>query len=405
MHTSALHDTRTRATPTQLRAAADRTARLARIADAARLPAAAAPGIAIEYLEAQPKKASDVAPATDAYEVHRARGGSPLDARLTFTNLFLGACNSVPAAALHQVALSRSCDPVLYNPIYVHGGPGCGKTHLLQATAWEALAGKRRVLYTSADRFNGRLPQDFLAEVDILVVDDLQFVNGKVGHEEFGRALNMMVNAGRQVIVGCDRAIYDLEDFDDRATSRLASGLVVEAGALSHDVRSGIAERRIMALGVHLPGEVKDYLLKATVQGGRGIEGAVNRLAIHILNSSELMTVELAQTMLGDFIISKERRIKVEEIQMAVARRYRVARLDILSARRTANIVRPRQVAVYLSKTLTSRSLPEIGRLFGNRDHTTILSSVRKIERLRHEDAALNAEIETLTEQLRGENV
>jgi chromosomal replication initiator protein len=403
MQSSALHDTRTRATPSQIREMEARAARLARIAGAARLPASITPGTATGAADSvKPQKAVDTPPSTDAFDVHRARGGSPLDPRLIFANLFVGACNSVSNAALRQSAMSRDCDPVLYNPIYVYGGTGCGKSHLLQATAWGALTCGRRALYLSSDRFHGRLPQDFLAEVDILIIDDLQFISGKVGHEEFGRALNMMVNAGRQVIIGCDRPIYELEGFDDHTTSRLASGLVVESGALSPDVRSGIADRRIRALGVCLPGDVKDYLLKATVQGGRGIEGAVNRLALHILNSSELMTLELAQTMLRDFIISKERRLRVEEIQNAVARRYRIARSDMLSARRTANVVRPRQVAMYLSKVLTLRSLPEIGRFFGSRDHTTVLHAVRKMEALVLKDAQLSAEIESIKAELQG---
>lgn len=400
MQGSALHDTRTRATPSQLREAAARTARLARIADAARLPTAAAPGIAFE--QPKPQRAADIKPSPDAYEAHRARGGSPLDARLTFANLFVGSCNSVAVAALRQASISRDCDPILYNPLFVHGGTGCGKSHLLQASVWEALSNKRRALYISAERFNNRtVDTEFLAEVDLIAIDDLQYVSGKVGYDGIGRAVNMMANAGRQVIIGSDRPIYDLEGFEDRTVSHLASGLVIEAAQLSADVRTCIAERRSAALEIVLPGEVRDYVVTATVQGGRGIEGAINRLAFHIRNNAEPLTLATAEVLMRDFVVMKERRIKIEEIQRAVARHFRVSLADILSARRTANVVMPRQIAMYLAKTLTLRSLPEIGRHFGGRDHTTVLHAVRKIERLLPQDRKLEAAIESIKTELR----
>lgn len=402
MQSSALHDTRTRATPSQLREAAARAARLARIAEAAKLSTANAPGIAFEQPAAKRQRAADIKPSPDSYEMHRARGGAPLDAKLTFANLFTGSCNAIASAALRQAAMSRDCDPILCNPLFVHGGTGCGKSHLLQASAWEALSNKRRALYISADRFNTRTNDvGFFAEVDVLIVDDLQYISGRLGHDSFGKALNMMVNAGRQVIIGCDRPIYDLEGFEDRTISQLASGLVMEAAPLSLDVRTRIAERRMSALDIALPGDVKDYLISATVQGGRGIEGAVNRLAFHIRNSAEVMTLQVAETLMRDFVMAKERRLKIEEIQTAVARHYRVARADILSARRTANVVMPRQIAMYLCKTLTLRSLPEIGRRFGGRDHTTVLHAVRKIEGLIPRDCRLAGEIDSIKTELR----
>lgn len=397
----ALHDTRTRATPTQLSEAAKRAARLARIASAARLPSAAAPGLAFDQSQAELQRAADVKPSSDAYEVHRECGGSPLDVRLSFANFFVGSCNSVAYAAIREAAMARNSDPILYNPLFVHGGTGCGKSHLLQAAAWEAISNGRRALYLSAERFNNRLSQEFLDEVDLLIVDDLQFISGKTGHDGFGKTINMMVNAGRQVIISCDRPIYDLEGFEDRTVSRLASGLVMESATLCLKVRTGIAERRIAALGIEISAEIKDYLITAAVQGGRGIEGAINRLALHIRNSSDALTVASAEALMRDFIVSKERRIKIEEIQVAVSRRYNVARADILSARRTANVVLPRQVAMYLAKVLTLRSLPEIGRRFGGRDHTTVLHAVRKIEALIPRDKGLEADVESIKAELR----
>lgn len=402
MQGSALHDTRTRATPSQLKEAAARAARLARIADAARLPTAAAPGIAFEQPEPKPKRAADIKPSPDAYETHRTRGGSPLDARLTFANLFVGSCNAVAVAALRQASMARDYDPILYNPLFVHGGTGCGKSHLLQASVWEALSNKRRALYISADRFNNRaVDTEFLAEIDLLAIDDLQYVSGKVGHDGIGRVVNMMANAGRQVIIGSDRPIYDLEGFEDRTVSHLASGLVMEAAQLSADVRTCIAERRAEALEIVLLGEVKDYVVTATVQGGRGIEGAINRLAFFIRNNTDPLTLATAEVLMRDFVVTKERRIKIEEIQTAVSRHFRVARADILSARRTANVVMPRQIAMYLAKSLTLRSLPEIGRRFGGRDHTTVLHAVRKIEALLSKDKELESDIESIKTELR----
>jgi chromosomal replication initiator protein len=302
---------------------------------------------------------------------------------------------------MRQIANARASDPVLFNPIYVHGGNGRGKTHLLQALTWEALSNGRRALYLSGDRFI-RISRQSVSEFDIIVVDDLQSMSFKSARDEFALTLNTMVNAGRQVVISSDRPIRDHDGFDDVTMSRLAGGIVLELGALSDEVRRGIARARLGALNATIPDDVFEYVTSAILHGGRDIEGAINRLATHHQFSSDPLNVEIARGLIRDFIRTETKRLKIEDIQAVVARKYAVRRADMLSARRTANVVRPRQIAMYIAKTLTPRSLPEIGRLFGGRDHTTVLHAVRKIEALAGRDADLNAEIESIKHELRG---
>jgi chromosomal replication initiator protein len=352
---------------------------------------------------------------------HDALGGSPLDPRLTFTSFVVGRSNTLAQAAARQVADGRRGDPVMFNPLYIHAGVGLGKTHLLQAVTWAGNAGgERKVLYLTAEKFmygfvaalktqTALAFKEALRGIDVLVIDDLQFLQGKSTQAEICHTLNALIDAGRQVVIAADRPPSDLESLDDRVRSRLAGGLVVEMGSLGEELRLGILKSRVAAARAHhasfdVPEPVMDYLARTITHNGRDLEGAINRLLAHSKLNNQPVTLEMAEREVRDLIRPQEpKRIKIEDIQRVVARQYNVSRSDLLSSRRTANVVRPRQVAMYLAKTLTLRSLPEIGRRFGGRDHTTVLHAVRKIEALVAKDIALSEEVESLKRQLQQE--
>ena len=346
--------------------------------------------------------------------VHEALGGSPLDARLSFDTFVVGRSNTLAQAAAKQVAVAKRGEPVMFNPLYIHAGVGLGKTHLLQAITWAGnAAGERKVLYLTAEKFmygfvsalrtqTALAFKEALRGIGVLVIDDLQFLQGKSTQAEFCHTLNALIDAGRQVVIASDRPPSDLESLDDRVRSRLAGGLVVEMGSLGEELRFEILKARVMAARQHHPGfdvplPVLAYIAKTVTHNGRDLEGALNRLLAHNKLTGHAVTLEMAEREVRDLIRPQEpKRVKIEDIQRVVARQYNVSRSDLLSSRRTANVVRPRQVAMYLAKTLTLRSLPEIGRRFGGRDHTTVLHAVRKIEGLVGNDMALAEEIEIL---------
>jgi chromosomal replication initiator protein len=349
---------------------------------------------------------------------HDALGGSPLDPRLTFESFVIGRANTLAHAAAKQVACARRIDAVMFNPFYVHAGVGLGKTHLLQAISWAGnAAAQRKVLYLTAEKFmygfvsairtqTALAFKEALRGIDVLVIDDLQFLQGKQTQAEFCHTLNALIDAGRQVVIAADRPPTDLESLDDRVRSRLAGGLVVEMGPLGEELRLEILKARVAVARLHhsgfeVPAPVLAYIAKTVTHNGRDLEGALNRLLAHNKLTGQPVTMELAEREVRDLVRPHEpKRVKIEDIQRVVARQYNVSRADLLSSRRTANVVRPRQVAMYLAKTLTLRSLPEIGRRFGGRDHTTVLHAVRKIENLIGNDSGLADEIELLKRQL-----
>jgi chromosomal replication initiator protein len=345
--------------------------------------------------------------------VHEALGGSPLDPRLSFDSFIVGRSNTLAHAAARQVAATRRGDQLMFNPLYIHAGVGLGKTHLLQAITWTGNGSDRKVLYLTAERFmygfvSALRSQTTLAfkeavrAIDVLIIDDLQFLQGRSTQAEFCHTLNTLIDAGRQVVIASDRPPADLESLDDRVRSRLAGGLVVEIGSLGEELRLEILKSRIAAARIHHPGfevptSVLAFIAKSVTHNGRDLEGAVNRLLAHNKLTGQPVTLEMAEREMRDLIRPAEpKRVRIEDIQRVVARQYNVSRADLLSSRRTANVVRPRQVAMYLAKILTLRSLPEIGRRFGGRDHTTVLHAVRKIETLAGNDSALADEIEVL---------
>ena len=356
-------------------------------------------------------------PSVPFMSVHEALGGSPLDPRLTFDTFIVGRSNTLAHAAAKQVATGRRGEALMFNPLYVHAGVGLGKTHLLQAITWVGNGSDRKVLYLTAERFmfgfvSALRSQTTLAfkeavrAIDVLVIDDMQFLQGRSTQAEFCHTLNALIDAGRQVVIASDRPPADLESLDDRVRSRLAGGLVVEVGSLGEELRLEILKSRIAAACSHHPGfdvpaPVLVFIAKSVTHNGRDLEGAVNRLLAHNKLSGQPVTLEMAEREMRDLIRPVEpKRVRIEDIQRIVARQYNVSRADLLSSRRTANVVRPRQVAMYLAKVLTLRSLPEIGRRFGGRDHTTVLHAVRKIENLANNDTSFAEEIESLKRQL-----
>jgi len=349
-----------------------------------------------------------------AQAAHEALGGSPLDPRLAFDTFVVGRSNTLAHAAAKQVALARRGEPVMFNPLYVHAGVGLGKTHLLQSIAWAGNGiADRKVLYLTAEKFmygfvaalkaqTALAFKEALRGIDVLVIDDLQFLQGKSTQVEFCHTLNALIDAGRQVVIAADRPPGDLESLDDRVRSRLAGGLVVEMGSLEEELRLEILKSRVAAARTHhagfdVPGGVLTFIAKSITHNGRDLDGALNRLLAHNKLTGQPVTMDMAERAVRDLIRPQEpKRVKIEDIQRVVARQYNVSRSDLLSSRRTANVVRPRQIAMYLAKTLTLRSLPEIGRRFGGRDHTTVLHAVRKIEGLVGNDNVLAEEIELL---------
>jgi chromosomal replication initiator protein len=357
------------------------------------------------YVESEPKRFPNDAKGPEETL------GSPLDKRLTFDTFMVGRCNELAHKAAQQLATAPESVP--FNPLYIHATVGLGKTHLLHALAQAARAGGRRVLYLTAERFmygfvaalkaqSAIAFKEQLRGIDILLIDDLQFLQGKHVQAEFGHTLNALLDGSRQVVVAADRAPSDIETIDERLQSRLVGGLVVEVGAPDAELRLKILKAKVTSSrdrypNLDIPEQVLAYVAHAVQSNGRDIDGAFNRLVAHNQLTHAPLTVDMAEECLKDLIKVREpKRVKVEDIQRIVAKHYTVSRQDMVSARRTRNVVLPRQIAMYLAKTLTPRSLPEIGRRFGGRDHTTVLHAVRKIDELLGKDERLAQDVEML---------
>jgi chromosomal replication initiator protein len=347
-----------------------------------------------------------------------ALSGSALDPKMTFDTFVGGASNEMALRIARQVASAALNNAVTFNPVYIHATVGLGKSHLLNAIAWAAGAADagRNIVYLTADHFMyhfiGAVQRqtalgfkDWLRRVDLLLIDDMQFLQGKSA-TEFGHTLGALLSGAKQVVVAADSAPRDLEMLDERVRSRLSGGLVVPIGSFDIDLRRNIVEMRAQQAaqrfsGAHFPPAVVDYIAEAIASHGRDLDGAVNRLIAANQLTGEPITVTLAERTLGDLIRPREsRRVRIEDILRIVSRHYKVPRNELLSSRRSRDVVRPRQIAMYLAKSLTSRSLPEIGRRFGGRDHTTVLHSVRKVEQMMRDDTDLTQEIELLKRML-----
>ncbi|PVH28496.1 chromosomal replication initiator protein DnaA [Pararhodobacter oceanensis] len=335
-----------------------------------------------------------------------------LDARFTFDNFVVGKPNALAHAAARRVAEGGE---VTFNPLFLYGGVGLGKTHLMHAIAHELKIRQpgARVLYLSAEQFMYRFVQalrerqimDFKSlfrSVDILMVDDVQFIAGKEStQEEFFHTFNALVDQRKQIVISADRAPGEIKGLEERIKSRLSSGLVVDLHPTDYELRLGILQQKVelnnVTYGdVHIGTGVLEFLAHRITTNVRVLEGALTRLfALASLVGREV-TLDLAQDCLADILRSSDRKVTVEEIQRKVAEHYNIRLSDMIGPKRVRQIARPRQIAMYLSKQMTTRSLPDIGRRFGGRDHTTIMHGVRKVEELRTNDPQLSEDLDLL---------
>jgi len=336
---------------------------------------------------------------------------APLDARYTFENFVVGKPNEFAYAAAQRVADS---DHVSFNPLFLYGGVGLGKTHLMHAIAWQIRlrSPQRRVVYLSAEKFMYSFVRalrnhdtvsfkEQFRSADVLMIDDVQFISGKDStQEEFFHTFNALVDQGRQIVLSADKSPSDLEEIGDRLRSRLSSGLVADLHPTTFELRLGILDAKAEQLGVSVPQKVKEFLAHRITSNVRELEGALTRLSANVQLVGGNISLELTHTLLHDLLRAHDRRVTMEEIQKRVAEHFQIRMSDMSSARRSRTVARPRQIAMYLAKQLTSRSLPEIGRAFGGRDHTTVIHAVRKVEELIKADSAFAEDVELLTRML-----
>jgi chromosomal replication initiator protein len=340
-----------------------------------------------------------------------------LDPRFTFDAFVVGKPNEFAHACARRVADQPASQG--FNPLFLYGGVGLGKTHLMHAIAWEMLTrssatGGRpiSVAYMSAERFMYRFIaairtqatiefKDQLRSADVLMVDDLQFLIGKDNtQEEFFHTFNALVEAGKQIVVSADKSPSDLEGLEARLRTRLSHGMVADLHTTTYELRLSILEAKAARAGVAVPPKVMEFLAHKITSNIRELEGALNRLVAHANLFNRQVTLETTHEVLHDILKAQDRRLTIEEIQRKVAEHYNIRLTDMSSARRARAIARPRQVAMWLAKQLTQRSLPEIGRKFGNRDHTTVMHAVARVGDLMARDAAFAEDVELLRRML-----
>ncbi len=343
----------------------------------------------------------------------RSRISAPLDVRFKFDQFVVGKPNEFAYAAARRVAEASS---VSFNPLFLYGGVGLGKTHLMNAIAWEILErdASRTVMYLSAEKFMYQFVRalreqntvDFKEQfrsVDVLMIDDVQFIGGRdATQEEFFHTFNALVDQGRQIILSADKSPSDLEGVEERLKSRLNCGLVADIHATTYELRLAILETKTEKMRLEAPHQVLEYLAHKITSNVRELEGALNRVAAHTQLVGRDLTLETTQEVLHDLLRANDRRVTIEEIQKRVAEHFNIRISDMHSARRARSVARPRQVAMYLAKQLTTRSLPEIGRKFGGRDHTTVMHAVKKVDELRDHDTIFAEDVELLRRMLEG---
>lgn len=336
---------------------------------------------------------------------------SDLDSRFTFNNFIVGKPNELAFAAARRVSEN---DEVPFNPLFLYGGVGLGKTHLMHAIAHE-IKGRnplRRVIYMSAEKFmyhfikalrfkNTVAFKEQFRNVDVLMIDDVQFISGKDStQEEFFHTFNALVDQNKQLIISADKSPQDLEGIEERMRSRLGWGLVADIHPLSYELRLGILQAKEEKLSARIPPNILEFLAHKITSNVRELEGALNRLAAFSSLVGREINLDMVQDLLKDLLRSSQKKVNIEEIQKKVSQHFNIKMSDMSSARRSRTIARPRQIAMYLSKNLTSRSLPEIGRRFGNRDHTTVIHAVRKVEELRVKDLSFDEDVQLLIRML-----
>jgi chromosomal replication initiator protein len=345
-------------------------------------------------------------------------GEAALDPRFTFDSFVVGKPNEFAYACARRVAEQPASTG--FNPLFLYGGVGLGKTHLMHAVAWE-LTGHGEaprqgrpasVAYMSAERFMYRFIaairsqatmefKEQLRSVDVLMIDDLQFLIGKdATQEEFFHTFNALVDAGKQIVVSADKSPSDLSGLEDRVRTRLGCGMVADLHATTFELRISILGAKAARAGVAVPAKVIEFLAHKITSNVRELEGALNRLIAHANLFGRAITLESTQEVLHDILKAHDRRVTIEEIQKRVAEHWNIRLTDMASARRARAVARPRQVAMFLAKQLTSRSLPEIGRKFGNRDHTTVMHAVQRVTDLMAVDAGFAEDVELLRRML-----
>jgi chromosomal replication initiator protein len=337
--------------------------------------------------------------------------GGRLDPRFAFPNFIVGKPNEFAHAAARRVAES---DTVPFNPLFLYGGVGLGKTHLMHAIAWHIRKRdpRRRVIYLSAEKFMYQFIRalrykdtmsfkEQFRSVDVLMIDDVQFISGKEStQEEFFHTFNALVDQNRQVVISADKSPSDLDGLEERLRSRLGWGLVADIHPTTYELRLGILQAKSENLALSIPGKVLEFLAHRITSNVRELEGALNRIVAHATLVGRDISLEMTQEVLHDLLRASDRRVTIEEIQKRVAEHYNIRLSDMHSARRARAVARPRQIAMYLAKQLTTRSLPEIGRKFGGRDHTTVMHAVRKVEELRSTDSGFSEDVELLRRML-----
>ncbi len=340
--------------------------------------------------------------------------GSVIDPRYTFDSFVVGKSNEFAYAAAKRVAESKE---VPFNPLFLHGGVGLGKTHLMHAIATEVVQTdpKRKIMYMSAEKFmyqfisaiRGKTTVEFKRQfrtVELLMIDDVQFIANKEStQEEFFHTFNALVDNRRQVVISADRSPTDLAGIEERIRSRLGWGLVADVHPTDYELRLGILQSKAVNFeSTNIAKDVLEFLAAKITSNVRELEGALNRVVAYAELTGQAISIDMTRSVLQDLLRANDRKVTIDEIQRQVSDYYNLRLSEILSARRARDIARPRQVAMYLAKRMTSRSLPEIGRKFGGRDHTTVIHAVRKIDDLRRTDSTLEDDIIRLSHLLEG---
>jgi len=371
-----------------------------------------APRVSTSPSAAAAMEVAAAAPAMPAAVPADATG--PFEARYSFDAFVVGKANEVAYNAARTVAEGGR---IGFNPLFLHGGTGLGKTHLMHAIGQEFLAHnpQARVIYMSAEKFmyefvaamRAKDTHSFKARLraaDLLMIDDVQFIAGKDStQEEFFHTMNEIITAGKRLVITADRSPQDLDGIESRILSRLAWGLVADVNPADFELRLNIILKKLEGMPqARVPQEVVMFLARRISANVRELEGALNRVVAYALLTGRAIDMEFTQETLADLLRATQRRITIDEIQRRVCDHYRIKHSEMSSARRAREVARPRQIAMYLAKQLTPRSLPEIGRRFGGRDHTTVIHAVRQIEKLRQTDAELDADVRLIMRQLEG---
>lgn len=349
----------------------------------------------------------------NAQPVHSVTNGSgttcPLDKRFTFEDFVVGPPNEFAYTAARAIADTKQ-PRTGSNPLFLYGGVGLGKTHLMHAIAWKVqdTTPSRKVVYTSAEKFMYQFVtalrnkdiinfKENFRSVDVLMVDDVQFMCGKDStQEEFFHTLNALIDHNKQIIISADRSPSDLENMEERIKSRLGWGLVADIHSTTYELRLGILQSKLVPLNAHISLDVLEFLARKITSNVRELEGALNKVLAYKQITGQDITLDNIREILSDLLRSNEKVITIEDIQRKIAEKYNIKFSDMYSGRRLRAISRPRQIAMYIAKLLTSKSLSEIGRKFGGKDHTTVIHAVKAVEILIERDREFAEDVRLL---------